>query len=305
MPPPEISIVVPVRFAATTILPTLRALLDQCSSLPPEAPAEVIAIVASTDPTRAVLHSLPADPRLRLLEIEGSHSVPQLRAAGIRAARGRLVAITEDHCLFSEGWLRGCLRVHRERDIAAVGGPVENGRTSGPLDWAIYFSRYLGAMPPQRLGATRSLPGNNACYRREVLDDLARFYTAGFWEHDFNRELAAYGYVLWLDPSLVVTHHKPYHFLPYLALRYRHARCFGGMIAAPDSAFSRFRRALLAPLLLVLLPLRACRTIRSKGRRQREFLLAFPALLLCYWIWFGGELAGYIAGPGSTCSETD
>jgi glycosyltransferase involved in cell wall biosynthesis len=79
MPPPEISVVLPVRFAATTILPTLRALLDQCSSLPPEAPAEVIAIVSSTDPTRAVLHSFPADPRLRVLEIKGSHSVPQLR----------------------------------------------------------------------------------------------------------------------------------------------------------------------------------------------------------------------------------
>src|SRR5262249_6763010 len=154
-------------------------------------------------------------------------------------------AITEDHCLFAPGWVATCIRIHGERDIAAVGGPVENGRTGSALDWAIYFSRYLGSMPPQSLGSTSALPGNNACYRREVLEEFARFYAEGFWEHDFNRELAAYGYVLWRDPGLVVTHNKPYRFFPYLALRYRHARCFGGMTGAHLTVGTRFRRALL------------------------------------------------------------
>jgi glycosyltransferase involved in cell wall biosynthesis len=297
----DISIVVPVRFAETTIAQTLGALLEQCEG----RAAEVVAVVSSKDPALEVLRRLAPGPRLRLLEMPGRKSVPQLRAEGVRAARGRLVAITEDHCLFSEGWVEGLIRGHQTRDIAAIGGPVENGRTGSLLDWAIYFSRYLGSMPPVALGSTGSLPGNNACYRREVLQDLARLYSDGFWEHDFNRELRAYGYVLWQDPGLVVTHNKLYRFGPYLALRYRHARCFGGMIARPLSFGGRMRRALLSPLLLLLLPLRAIRTLRAKRRRGHEFLLSFPALLLCYGIWFGGELAGYLGGPGQTCSETD
>ena len=68
------------------------------------------------------------------------------------------------------------LTVTAAGEIAAVGGPVENGRTSGTLDWAIYFSRYLGSMPPLPLGSTRSLPGNNACYKREALDAVAEIF---------------------------------------------------------------------------------------------------------------------------------
>jgi len=294
-----ISIVVPVRFGQETIRPTLEALLPQCRGLGAEMSAEVIAVVSTADPALAVLRALAPDPLLRILEVPGRRSVPQLRAEGIRAARGRLVAITEDHCLFSPNWVRGLIDAHRARAAAAVGGPVENGRPRGPLDWAIYFSRYLAAMPPLPLGPAASLPGNNACYKREVLDARASLFAEGFWEHDFNRDLAASGLVLWLDPALVVTHNKPYRFLPYLALRYRHARCFGGMLPR------RMGRILATPLLLLLLPLRAARGILAKRRRRLAFLLAFPALLLCYGVWFWGELLGSLLGPGDTCSHTD
>jgi glycosyl transferase family 2 len=284
-----ISIVTPARYAEETIVPTLQALLEQCRG----QEAEVIAVVSTEDPTSRILAGMK---EVRVIEMPGRRSVPELRGEGIRAARGRLVAITEDHCLFSPRWLATMQEIHGEREVAAVGGPVENGRTGGPLDWAIYFSRYLGSMPPVGLGPVRGLPGNNACYRREVLERFASLYEAGFWEHEFNRELVASGYVLWQDPRLVVTHHKPYRFRPYLALRYRHARCFGGRERGGIG------RTLAAPLVLTL---RAIRTIRHKNRRQREFLLSFPLLLLCYLVWFWGELLGRLCGPGQTCSETD
>ncbi len=298
---PDISVVVPLRHARETAVRTLRALLDQCRA----HEAEIIAVVSTGDATREVLGQLESEARLRVIEMAGRRSVPQLRGEGVRAARGRLVAITEDHCLFSPGWVDGLIEAHRGRDAAAVGGPVENGRTASALDWAIYFSRYAGSMPPLPRGAARALPGNNACYKREVLEGLAALYAEGFWENDVNRELLARGYVLWLEPELVVTHNKPYRFPPYLALRYRHARCFGGMLAARLSAGGRLRRIVLSPLIPALLLLRAARAVIAKGRRRREFLVALPALLLCYLVWFWGELAGYLRGPGDTCSETD
>ena len=297
----DVSVVVPVRFAEETVAGTLRALLDQSRDLS----AEVIAVVSADDPTCAALRALDPDPRLRILEVSGRRSVPQLRAEGVRASRGRYIAITEDHCLFAPGWLAGLVDALNAREIAAAGGPVENGRTSGPLDWAIYFSRYAGSMPPLGRGLTLALPGNNACYRRDALDRLASLYVAGFWENDINQELVALGYILWLEPSLVVTHNKPYRFGPYLALRYRHARCYGGMLAAAWTPAQRLRRVLLSPLIPALLLFRSARSILRKKRRRREYLLALPALLLCYGVWFCGELVGYLAGPGETCSETD
>ncbi|MBI3697529.1 MAG: glycosyltransferase [Acidobacteria bacterium] len=291
-----LSAVVPVRLATDTVAATIQALLIQCRGLA----AEVIAVVSSEDPARDVLRDLGGESQLRVIEMAGRHSVPQLRAEGIRAARGRLVAITEDHCLFSPGWAAGLVRALDSRDAAAAGGPVENGRTGSVLDWAIYFSRYAGSMPPLRRGSTGALPGNNACYKREVLEALAPLWARGFWENDINRELVARGYVLWLEPDLVVTHNKPYRFGPYLALRYNHGRCFGGMIET-----GRLKRALLSPLIPLLLLIRAARAVFAKKRRRREFLLALPPLLLCYLVWFWGELVGYLCGPGQSCSQTD
>lgn len=297
----DISIVVPIRFAEQTATRTLSALLGQCRGLA----AEVIAVASAEDPTREALRALAGHPQLRIIEMAGRRSVPQLRGEGVRASRGRLVAITEDHCLFSAGWVAGLVEQHGLREIAAVGGPVEDGRTGGPLDWAIYFSRYLGSMPPLPPGSTRSLPGNNACYKREALDAVKGLFAEGFWENDINNELLARGYVLWLEPDLVVTHNKPYRFFAYLGLRYRHARCYGGMIAGKLTAAARARRAILSPLIPALLMLRAVRSIHAKKRRRSEFFLAAPAVLLCYLVWFWGELTGYLCGPGATCSETD
>ncbi len=294
---PEISIVVPVRYAAETVEPTLRALLAQCAGLS----AEIIAVVAAADPTRETLRALEREPLLRVIEMPGRRSVPQLRAEGMRAARGRLVAITEDHCLFSPGWVAGCLEALRGHpEAVAVGGPVENGRTGSSVDWAIFFSRYLVWMAPLRRGAVTQLPGNNACYRREVLEAHAALFAHGFWEHHFHNEVVARGHKLWLEPELVVTHNKPYRFGPYLGLRYRHARCFGGMEGA-----GRLRRLVLWPLLPLLMFLRAQRTILQKKRHAREFWQGFPVLLLCYGVWCWGDLVGLLFGPGDTCSETD
>jgi len=299
-PQPDISIVVPVRSAEETIHRTLEALLDQCRGLS----AEVVAVVSTQDRTARLLRGISGSG-IRRIELQRPASVPELRAEGIRAARGRLVAITEDHCLFSPGWVKGLIEAHRERPAAAVGGPVENGRTGGALDWAIYFSRYAGSMPPLPAGPAFALPGNNACYRRETLERHARSFQDGFWENDVNREILAGGGQLWLEPALEVSHNKPYRFPAYLALRYRHARCFGGRRTPGWTALQRAWRALAAPLLPALMAWRAARGVFAKRRRRRELLLSFPALLLCYGVWSWGELAGYLLGPGPSCSQTD
>ena len=295
----EMSVVVPVRLAPETAVSTLRALLDRQG-------LEVIAAVSREDPSALLLRQLKAQrPALEVVEAPGACSVPQLRARGIRRARGRLVAITEDHCSFSEFWPAALAPSLADPKVGAAGGPVINGRRGGPVEWAIYFSRYAAAMPPSSRGAAKSLTGCNACYRRELLESLQDVYTDGFWEHEVHQELLARGMQLWLEPDASVAHGKRYGLVGYGTLRFQHGRCFAAR-RFPTLAFWALQaRILLSPLTPLLLLARAGWAVFSKRKRRWEFLACSPLLLLLHAVWMVGELSGYLFGPGGSCSQTD
>ena len=295
----EMSVVVPVRLAPETAVSTLHALLDRRG-------LQVIAAVSTEDPSALLLRQLKAQrPALEVVEAPGACSVPQLRAQGIRRARGRLVAITEDHCSFSEFWPAALAPSLVDPKVGAAGGPVINGRRGGLVEWAIYFSRYAAAMPPASRGAVKSLTGCNACYRREVLESLQDVYRDGFWEHEVHQKLLAKGMQLWLEPDASVAHGKRYGLVRYGTLRFQHGRCFAAR-RFPTLAFWALQtRILLSPLTPPLLLARAGWAVFSKRKRRWEFLACSPLLLLLYAVWVVGELSGYLFGPGGSCSQTD
>ena len=298
-PEPQISVVVPVRQGAETAADTLGKLLGREG-------LEVIAVVSSEDPTAALLRDLRQRlPSLALLEIAGSWSAPQLRAHGVRAARGRLVAITEDHCDFSPNWPQALAAALDDPTAGAGGGGVTNGRRGSLVDWAIYFSRYASVMPPNPRGPAQTLSGNNACCRRDVLEAHRAFYENGLWEHEFHRHLLRHGLRLIQEPAAVVTRRKPYQFGPYCALRFRHGRCFGGMIRKSGGGLTLAARLLASPLTPFLQALRSARAVAVKRVHRKEYCLALPLLVICYMAWAAGEVAGYLGGSGEACSQTD
>ncbi len=298
-PQARISVVVPVRQASETAADTLGRLLERPG-------LEVIAVVSRQDPTAALLRDLKGSrDELVLLEVDGARSVPQLRAHGIRAARGRFVAITEDHCDFSPGWPEALAAALDDPAVAVAGGAVDNGRRGSIADWAIYFSRYASLMPPLPAGPATALPGNNACYRRELLESHRALYDKGFWEHEFHQHLASQGLKLWQVPGAVVVHRKPYRFGAYCALRFRHGRCFGGMIREGGRFGDVAARVLASPLTPFRLLLRSARAVAARGAYRRQYTLALPLLLVCYAAWTAGEVRGYLGGPGEACSQTD
>ena len=295
----EMSVVIPVRLAPETAVSTLHALLDRQG-------LEVIAVVSTEDPSALLLHQLKTQrPALEVVEVPGACSVPQLRAQGIRRARGRLVAITEDHCSFSESWPAALAPSLDNPKIGAAGGPVINGRRGGIVEWAIYFSRYATAMPPASRGAVNSLTGCNACYRRELLESLQDIYRDGFWEHEVHQELLTKGMQLWLEPDASVAHGKRYGLIRYCTLRFQHGRCFAARRFPTLEFWALQARILLSPLTPLLLLYRAGRAVFSKRKRRWEFLACSPLLLLLYAVWVVGELSGYLFGPGGSCSQTD
>ena len=296
---PRLSIVIPVRHAPRTIRSTIESALAQCHSYP----AEVIAVVSSQDPSAALLAGFE-DPALRVMVVEGKQGVPQLRRNGVLASSAPLIAIAEDHCLFPAGWAEGLARNIEERHVDVSGGPVGNGRLSIP-GWAQYYSRYTAFLPPGVEAPVATLPGNNACYRREILDRHGRCIVDGFWEAEFNDTIRHAGYRFWISPSLVVKQRQHRGALEYVPLRYRHGRCYGARRMATATFAQRRRLLARAPLIAAVLFFRALRNVARKPGHRLRFLAVSPLVLAYVCAWAAGEIAGYLTGAGGSCLETD
>ncbi len=185
-----------------------------------------------------------------------------------------------------------------------VGGPVENGRVSY-IGWAQYFTRYTAFLPtgPDRIGG--SLPGNNACYPREILESRRASLTDGFWEAEFNSELFGMGVRFLIKQDLAVTQYQHRGAAEYIPLRFRHGRCYGARRFARSKADEKLRLWLVSPLLPAVLYWRMLRSVALFRWRRSEFLRTTPLVALYVLAWSMGEATGYLFGAGSTCVETD
>ena len=106
---PQISVVI----ASVNGLPYPLACLESLASQDGDISAEVVLADCTGPATVAAVRE--RFPDVRLLAFDDRMSVPFLRAAGIREARGRLVAVTEDHCVPREDWYRQMVAAHLQR----------------------------------------------------------------------------------------------------------------------------------------------------------------------------------------------
>ncbi len=284
----KLSIVVPVRKARVTLEQTIASLLLSCKGID----AEVLVAYASEDETCEIVEQLQG---VRLLRANGKYSVPQLRRDGVRAAQGEFVLITEDHCTVAPDWAAKLLAATGQHPASGWGGPVINARESW-LGWTHYLTRYTAFLPPGKAAYTRHLPGNNALYRKDDLLSLATEFADGFWEAEFNVVLTRERGPFWYTPEAPVKQQQQRGLIEYASLRYRHGRCYGARCGKPHSAIFFFVAALLF--------WRGLRASVNNGLTLR-FALSSPLLAVYYAGWAAGEMVGYIAGAGDSCSDTD
>ncbi len=142
-------------------------------------------------------------------------------------ARGRIVAILEDHAHVAPGWAAALLQAH-EAPWGAVGGPVENGK-DGLVNWAVYFCEYAPYMGPLVEGETHDLPGNNIAYKRPHLLKHAQVLDDGKWESWINNNLRADGVPIAAANAMVVRHIKSFTLVYFLNQRFHFARSYAGM----------------------------------------------------------------------------
>ncbi len=294
---PKLSVVIASVSGAASILECLERL----EALPERDQMEVLVLDRRTDGTaEAVARRFPW---VRLEAGLAGRSIPELRWKGMRAARGEMIAVIEDHCLVEPGWGAEILRF-LDSPYGAVGGPVENGATGRILDWAFFLAEYGPCMPPLQEGEVDLAPGNNVAYRRAVLP-LDEPAWGSLWESFLQKELRRRGVRIYLSPPMRLYHKKSFRLGEMLGQRFLYSRSFAAMRAAGKPAWLRLTLAAASILLPPLLLVRILANLVRKRRNLREFFLALPVLVLFVSGWAAGEVAGCLAGAGDSLARVD
>jgi hypothetical protein len=233
------------------------------------------------------------------VEVDSIASMERARAPGIAAARAPVVVLGESHSFPEPGWAEALLAPFDEH-WAAVGPAVRNANPRTPASWANLLLDYGPWLGGERRELP-DLPGHNSAYRRDLLlelgDELATLLEAEFVLH---ARLRAAGHRLLLEPAARVRHLNLTLLRPTLVERFNAGRMFA---AARRRSFSPLRRLAYvagSPLIPPLRLLRLRRQVVQFGLRPELAPGVLPWLLLGVVVVTAGEVAGLVAGPGSS-----
>jgi PST family polysaccharide transporter len=229
-PPLDLSIVV----CTFNRAPQLEAMLRTAASLRTTRAVEVLVVdnASSDDTPGVVAEAASRDPRLRRMTVS-RRGLGAARDAAWRAARGRIVAFTDDDCYLAEDYADAMLDAFaRNPDAGCIGGrillhdPADAPETIDERDTA-------ACTPPCRFIDAGAVHGANLAFRREALVRAGGFDAAMGAGTSFPCEdIDAAAAVLWsgravcFDPAPVVRHHhgRRLHEVPALFRRYDRGR---------------------------------------------------------------------------------
>jgi hypothetical protein len=289
--PPSVSIVVPSVTGLPVVAECLQSLLSQDGS----SQAEILVPDRCGESTRSILRR--RFPQVQVIPVEGHPSIPALRAIGIKRAKGRIIALLEDHCIAQSGWLRAIEQAH-EAGHQAIGGPVENGCIDRIVDWAAFFCEYAPFCGPAPSGPVPVIPGNNAAFDRGLFECLQPELRAEAWDPVWLARLSQQGVVFHSTPEMAVLHKISFGYSEFLAQRYHYSRSFAGMRLSGAPWWKRIGYAAGTLLLPGVLLVRLVGIIGRKRQCWKPFACSLPVLLTFLASWAVGEGVGALFGPG-------
>ncbi|MCP9485225.1 MAG: hypothetical protein MSC30_05165 [Gaiellaceae bacterium MAG52_C11] len=278
--------------------PTVTVVIG--SNAPPERLAACLeALEPQRDGVQVLVHEGQASPtelRERFpwaqFDLAPGRLVPEHWRDGIDVATGEIVALTIAQMIPAPDWIATIRRLHATHDV--VGGAIEPGRGLRLVDWGEYFCRYARDMPPFEASRNVDLAGDNAAYKRALLEGIAETYREGFWEPVSHRRLAADGVVLWHDPSLVVRQGRSAGFAAFAQQRLEHGRLYGHQRGVHFSKARNLVGVVAAPAVPALMTARVLRQVFVKGRYRVQALLALPVIVVYNTVWAYAEARGHL-----------
>jgi GT2 family glycosyltransferase len=167
----------------------------------------------STDKTLELVSKYP----IRIIKERGG-SPASGRNAGIKKARGEIIAFTDADSIVDQNWLNRLLEGYDASDVGGVGGVIL------PYPEKKYFPRTIGYLLPTTFGsagarnpavyATKKIvehnPTNNTSIRKKVLEEVGYFNEALKVAEDIELDLRIRdaGYTLIYTPHAKVWHRQ-------------------------------------------------------------------------------------------------
>jgi Glycosyl transferase family 2 len=224
----------------------------------------------------------------------GQHELfDRRRSAGLRAARGDVVAILEDRCVPQSDWMQTMVSLHERLPHAVIGGAIENGRDT-PLHWAVFLCDFGRYQRPFEAGSRKWVSDVNVGYKRRALDQTRQLWEDRYHETTVHWALMRAGETLFLAPELVVHQVRgPLSLTTLLTERFAWGRVFAYTRAREVSLVKRVGFIALTPLLPLLLLSRQIRQHLSSELGFGPFAAASPYLFLMFIAWSLGEALGY------------
>ena len=232
-------------------------------------------------------------PFARFVAAPTHSTIPQLRADGMAAAEGNMIALTEDHCVVASDWIAQLLRA-LEQGTEVAGGAMDNAQEGRAVDWAAYFAEYgfFAENGGQAVGPL--LTAANVAYSRRVVNEVITWAKRGEWENIIHAHLLAQGRSLQFVKTATVYQNKNYRFWDFCRDRFVHGRDYARRRLL-DGATRRWLYFVGSILLPPVLTVRVAQTVSRHHRRP--FLRALPLTFAFLTAWAMGEAVGYWYGP--------
>jgi len=237
---------------------------------------------------------------VKLIGAGPSRSIAYSNAAGVMRARGRIVALTEDHCFPDSGWAEALVRAH-ERECTAVGPMVYNANPGSAVSEADFAIGYGPWMAPLDAREMRFLPGHNSSYKRDDLLELGgRLERLLESETVLHMEWSSQGRRLVVEPGATVRHANYSLWRSWIPVQVLAGRLFGGVRSMTWPRRRRLFYAAASPLIPVVRFWRCAVEYTRPGRNLRRLAWAAPALAIGLALDGFGQFLGYLFGPGNS-----
>jgi len=206
-----------------------KALDSAAASTLPEGDEWEVVVVDnnSTDQTRQVVEEVQRRHSGRFRYVfESKQGLSHARNAGIREARGDILAFMDDDVTVEATWLQSLTGSLYEGTWAGAGGRIFSEPNFSPPSWLGMERKYnmggplfaqfdWGGKPQELFYAPH---GTNMAYRKEMFEKYGGFRTdlgrcgsntMSNADTEFGRRLLAAGERLWYEPAAVVHHPVP------------------------------------------------------------------------------------------------
>jgi GT2 family glycosyltransferase len=163
---PLVSVIIPVRNGADSIKSCLTSLM--AADYPADRREIVVVDNGSTDGTAEIAQRFP----VRYVTAFDRRGAPAARNAGIRVARGEILAFTDADCAVTKGWLRAIVQAFEAPEVGAVAGEI---LPYPPKTAAERYASRIRHLSPQKYLARPRLPFAvfaNLAFRKTVFDRI-------------------------------------------------------------------------------------------------------------------------------------